>query len=140
VLRVKRERAPTHYRYHQIDTSACCRAKNTARLAKILSNDVARDYLELAIDSAVTRLEGQDRTEPDMTILSQLRQVDLALHLWQSYYSTVLIPLISSVAAVRKDALQSNVNVVTRVENKVNSLVHRFLDGGSFEPLAHNQD
>jgi len=94
-----------------------------------LADDIGGDYLELALDSASARLEGQDRSEPELALLEQIHQVDLALHLWQTYYSTVLVPLISSAPAVRRDALRWNVNIVTRVEGKVNSLVHRFLDG-----------
>jgi len=94
-----------------------------------LADDIGGDYLELALDSASARLEGQDRAEPELVLLEQIHQVDLALHLWQTYYSTVLVPLISSAPEVRRDALRWNVNIVTRVEGKVNNLVHRFLDG-----------
>ncbi|KAH8084591.1 exocyst complex component Sec10-domain-containing protein [Filobasidium floriforme] len=103
-------------------------AQNASKLAKLLADDIGGDYLELALESASSKLDGQDRSEPDLSILGQIRQVDLALHLWQTYYSTVLVPLVSSSPAVRRDALRWNANTVTRVEGKVNTLVLRFLD------------
>ena len=99
----------------------------------MLADDIGGDYLELALESASSKLDGQDRVEPDLAILGQIHQVDLALHLWQTYYSTVLVPLVSSSPAVRRDALRWNANTVTRVEGKVNKLVLRFLDGKSLD-------
>lgn len=111
--------------------SYSCSAQNASKLAKLLADDIGGDYLELALESASSKLDGQDRSEPDLSILRQIHQVDLALHLWQTYYSTVLVPLVSSSPAVRRDALRWNANTVTRVEGKVNTLVLRFLDGES---------
>lgn len=102
---------------------------NTHKLAKLLSDDIGGDYLELSIDSAFTRLEAQEKMELDVGILGQIKQIDLALHLWQTYYSTALVPLISPEPLLRKEALQGNANTVTRVESKINSLIHRVLDG-----------
>lgn len=76
------------------------------------------------------------RSEPDINLLGQIHQVDLALHLWQTYHSTVLVTLISTAPQIRKGAVQVNQNSVTRVENKVNMLMHKLLDG---KPRSHYQ-
>lgn len=64
-----------------------------------------------------------------MNCLKVVRDLDLAVQLWQRYVSTALMPLAGSSLAVRREMTAFNSQTLSRIEGKVNELMQRTTDG-----------
>ncbi|KAJ9123956.1 hypothetical protein QFC22_000747 [Naganishia vaughanmartiniae] len=103
--------------------------KNTNIIAHVLMDSIGRNYMELALDSLIARLDVYDgKVEPPIAGLLALKQTDLILHLWQRYSATAILPLAASSITVRKQYSQANASATTRIEGKANSLLQKTID------------
>lgn len=85
-----------------------------------------------ATPRALSKLEANDpRFEPDLSALATVKTSDLLCALSQRYVTTALTPLVSSAVGVRRDLAVLNQANVSRIETKVNAILHRLLDGKS---------
>lgn len=109
-------------------------AKNVFSLLKVLSEAYIKNYIEVALDSALARgiaQEARGTTIPDLKDLSVVRMVDLILQLWQHYVSIALLPLASSSVTVRREMSIFNNHLLLRVEKKCDSVVQKIADSES---------
>ncbi|KAI5119514.1 hypothetical protein M0805_002450 [Coniferiporia weirii] len=103
--------------------------KHAFALSKVLAEAIGTNYVEVALETAFSRLETADpKVEPSLQALSVLRLVDLICHLWQQYVSTALLPLTSSSVTVRREMVIFNNQAVSRVEGAANVLMNRLTD------------
>lgn len=91
------------------------------------------DYLLLihtAPNSAISQFAAWDgKSEPPVDNIRIIREIDLAVQLWQRYVSTAMLPLAGSSLATRREMTAFNSGNLTRIENRVNELVKRTTDG-----------
>lgn len=105
------------------------RAKNAFALSKVLSESIIRSYVETSLDSSLFQFEHHDsKTEPDLAALHALKPADMICQLWQRYTSTAMVPLASSVQAIRREMTTYNQHNVVRMEDKVNAVVQKSID------------
>ncbi|KAF9534745.1 exocyst complex protein [Crepidotus variabilis] len=103
--------------------------KNTFTLLRILAEAIATSYVDIAIDTALARLDLADtKTEPNLQALSIIRSVDLICHLWQQYVNIALLPLASSSVTIRREMVVFNTQTVTRMETGANNLLQKLTD------------
>ncbi|THH12213.1 hypothetical protein EW145_g135 [Phellinidium pouzarii] len=103
--------------------------KHAFALSRVLAETIGTNYVEVALDTAYSRLEAADpKTEPSLHALSVLRLVDLICHLWQQYVSTALLPLASTSVTVRREMVIFNNQTVSRIEGVANVLMNRLTD------------
>ncbi|GAA5971736.1 hypothetical protein JCM3765_006973 [Sporobolomyces pararoseus] len=112
--------------------------KNAFSLLKILSQSFCKNYLELALDTAISRItvysnsnnqdSNNNRVEPNLSILLVLKPLDMIIQLWQRYISTALIPLAGTSVTVRREMSIFVNHVSVRIEGKVNQLLQKMLD------------
>ncbi|BEI80543.1 hypothetical protein CcaverHIS002_0110720 [Cutaneotrichosporon cavernicola] len=104
-------------------------AKNVMALSKVLSEAFGRSFTETALESRVAKLEQDDpRAEPDLGMLTVLKNANLVCQLWQRYSSTALVPLTSSAPVVRREMTTFNQHNVVLLEGKINTLVQKAVD------------
>jgi exocyst complex component 5 len=78
---------------------------------------------------AQQRLDTRDtKLEPEFSILTIVRQVELICHLWQQYVSIALLPLASSSIVVRRDMALFNNQVISRIEGLTSGVLQRLAD------------
>ncbi|PWN48937.1 exocyst complex component Sec10 [Violaceomyces palustris] len=105
--------------------------KNTFTLLKTLTQAYIKNYVETALDSALTVVMAQDArgpTLPDLTPMSVIRHVELIIALWQHYVNTALVPLASSSVTIRREMVIFNNHNLLRVEGKCDALLQRIAD------------
>ncbi|KAL0949322.1 hypothetical protein HGRIS_009397 [Hohenbuehelia grisea] len=104
-------------------------SKNVYALLRVLAEAIGTTYLELAMETALSRMETSDvKTEPQLEPLSILKAVDLICHLWQQYLNVALLPLASSSVTVRREMVIFNNQALSRLEGRANSLIQRVTD------------
>ncbi|KAJ3518050.1 hypothetical protein NLJ89_g85 [Agrocybe chaxingu] len=103
--------------------------KNTFTLLRVLAEALGVSYVDAAVETALSRLDGADtKSEPNLQPLSLIRSVDLICHLWQQYINTALQPLASSSVTIRREMVVFNNQVISRMETGANSLLQRITD------------
>ncbi|CCA68145.1 related to exocyst complex 100 kDa component [Serendipita indica DSM 11827] len=103
--------------------------KNVFSLMRTLSDAIGRGYVETALETAQNRLDTRDpKLEPEYSILSVIRQVELICHLWQQYVSVALLPLASSSIVVRREMALFNNQVINRIEGLTTGVLQRLAD------------
>ncbi|GMK57608.1 hypothetical protein CspeluHIS016_0404420 [Cutaneotrichosporon spelunceum] len=103
--------------------------KNVMALSKVLSEAFGRSFTETALESRIVKLEqGDPRVEPDLGVLTVLKNANLVCQLWQRYSSTALMPLTSSAPVVRREMATFNQHNVVLLEGKINTLVQKAVD------------
>ncbi|KAI0284271.1 exocyst complex component Sec10 [Russula aff. rugulosa BPL654] len=104
--------------------------KHTFALFRALSEVIAGGYIEVAINTATSRLEAIDHTkaEPSLQALSTLHLVDLICHLWQQYVNIALLPLAAGSVVVRREMVVFNNQTVSKIEGAANVLIQRLVD------------
>ncbi|KAI0030530.1 exocyst complex component Sec10 [Vararia minispora EC-137] len=104
--------------------------KHAFALFKTLADFISNAYMEIAMETAVARLETADhsKTEPGLQALSLLHSVDLITHLWQQYVNVALIPLASSSVTIRREMVIFNNQTVSKVEGAANGLSQHLTD------------
>ncbi|KAG8758897.1 Exocyst complex component 5 [Serendipita sp. 396] len=96
---------------------------------RILSDAIGRGYAETALETAQNKLESRDpKLEPEYSILSIARQVELICHLWQQYVSVAILPLASSSIVVRREMSIFNNQVIARIEALTSGLLQKLAD------------
>ena len=82
-----------------------------------------------ALIRALTQVAAyENKSEPDLGILSVIRQADLVMTLWQKYLSIALFSLAASSVTVRREMGIFNNHVVIRIEGKTNELIQKLTD------------
>ncbi|KAI0050185.1 exocyst complex component Sec10 [Auriscalpium vulgare] len=104
--------------------------KHTFSLLRALSDVISGGYIEVALDTASSRLEATDhsKAEPNFQLLSVLRHVDLICHLWQQYVNIALLPLATSSVTTRREMVVFNNQMVSKIEGAANALLQRLAD------------
>lgn len=104
--------------------------KNAFTLLRVLGDSFGQGYLETSLDTAVSLVTSWDgKTQPPIDCLKVIREVDLAVQLWQRYVSTAVLPLAGSSLAIRREMSAYNAGSMTRIENRINELEQRTTDG-----------
>ncbi|KAH6915055.1 exocyst complex component protein [Coprinopsis sp. MPI-PUGE-AT-0042] len=104
--------------------------KSTFALLKVLSEALANGYVEVALETAHTRIDAADtKNEPSPYPLTIIRQVDLICHLWQQYFNVALLPLASSSVTARREMVVYNTQTINRIESATNRLLQKVTDG-----------
>lgn len=74
----------------------------------------------------MTRLESRDpKLEPDPSLLTVVRTIDMICHLWQQYVNIAFLPLAGSSVTVRREMLIFNNQSMSRIEGTTNSLLQK---------------
>ncbi|TEB30100.1 exocyst complex protein [Coprinellus micaceus] len=103
--------------------------KSTFALLKVLSETLGQSYVEMALETAQSRLDAIDsKSEPALHILSVVKAVDLICHLWQQYINIALLPLASSSVTTRREMVQFNTQTINRIESATNNVLQRMAD------------
>ncbi|KAG2013827.1 exocyst complex component protein [Coprinopsis cinerea AmutBmut pab1-1] len=103
--------------------------KSTFSLLKVLSEAIGNNYVEVALETALLRLEAADsKSEPNLSPLAIIRQVDLICHLWQQYVNVAILPLASSSVTVRREMVVFNTQTINRIEGATNRLLQKVTD------------
>ncbi|QRV72577.1 exocyst complex component Sec10 [Ceratobasidium sp. AG-Ba] len=103
--------------------------KNALALLRVLAEALGRSYIEVAIETAQTRLETRDtKLEPELSGLGIIRSADLICHLWQQYTNIALLPLASSSVTMRREMSIFNSQTISRVEGAANTLMQKIID------------
>ncbi|KAK9897374.1 exocyst complex component Sec10 [Cystobasidium minutum MCA 4210] len=103
--------------------------KNAFALLRVLGDSFGQGYLETALDTAISLVTSADgKTQPPIDSLKVIREVDLAVQLWQRYVSTAILPLAGSSLAMRREMSAYNAGSMTRIENRINELEQKMTD------------
>ncbi|KAI1786648.1 exocyst complex component Sec10 [Ganoderma leucocontextum] len=103
--------------------------KHTFALLRVLAAAIGSSYVEIALETVLTRLETADsKTDPSMQPLTVLCEVDLICHLWQRYVTMALLPLASSSVTVRREMVIFNNQAVSRIEGGANQVTQKLTD------------
>ncbi|KAJ3533558.1 hypothetical protein NMY22_g7283 [Coprinellus aureogranulatus] len=103
--------------------------KSTFALLRVLSEALGPNYLEMALETAQSRLDAVDaKSEPALHILSVVKAVDLICHLWQQYINIALLPLASSSVTARREMVQFNTQTINRIESATNNVLQKMAD------------
>ncbi|KAJ2916426.1 hypothetical protein MD484_g4006, partial [Candolleomyces efflorescens] len=103
--------------------------KSTFALLRVLSDTLGPGYVELALETAQTRLEAVDsKSEPTLHTLAVIKTVALICHLWQQYINVALLPLASSSVTVRREMVHYNTQTLNRIETTTNGVLQRLTD------------
>lgn len=106
--------------------------KNAFALLRVLGDSFGQGYLETALETAISLVSTSDgKTQPPIDCLKVIREVDLAVQLWQRYVSTAILPLAGSSLAIRREMSAYNSGSMSRIENRINELEQRTTDGVS---------
>lgn len=106
--------------------------KNAFALLRVLGDSFGQGYLETALDTAISLISTSDgKNPPPIDCLKVIREVDLAVQLWQRYVSTAIIPLAGSSLAIRREMSAYNAGSMSRIEARINDLELRTTDGTS---------
>ncbi|KZS97887.1 exocyst complex component Sec10 [Sistotremastrum niveocremeum HHB9708] len=103
-------------------------AKHAFALMRVLAETLGPAYIELAIETALGRLEGAKIEALDLSSLAVIKQIDIICHLWQQYLSIALLPLANSTMTVRREMVIFNNQTLSRIEGAVNSLLQKIVD------------
>lgn len=110
-------------------------AKDVSALLNLLLTHMGEIYIETALDSAndlAVQQESSTKTEPDLSYLIPLRSAIATMHLLSTAAHTVLIPLASTASSsnlsTRRDMEKSATVALDRMEDKVNTVMHRSID------------
>lgn len=103
--------------------------KNAFALLRVLGDSFGQGYLETALDTAISLVTAWDgKSQPPIDCLKVIREVDLAVQLWQRYVSTAMLPLAGTSLAIRREMSAYNAGSMSRIENRINELEQRTTD------------
>jgi len=104
--------------------------KNAFSLLRVLGDSFGQGYLETSLDTATSLVMSWDgKTQPPIDCLRVIREVDLAVQLWQRYVSTAVLPLAGSSLAIRREMSAYNAGSMSRIESRINELEQRTTEG-----------
>lgn len=103
--------------------------KNTFILLRVLAEAIANSYLEVAIESALARIDSADpKVEPSLQAFTVIYSVDAISHLWQRYMNIAIFPLAAASVTTRREMSVFVNQTISRMEGAVNNLLQRLTD------------
>lgn len=103
--------------------------KNVFTLLKTLSESFCKGYIETALETSLAQFTSYDlKAEPDMKPMAVIKTSDMAMHLWQRYVTTVIIPLAASSVTIRREMSIFNNHILVRIESKINAVAKKALE------------
>ncbi|KAI6152210.1 exocyst complex component Sec10-like protein [Pisolithus tinctorius] len=103
--------------------------KNTFILLRVLAEAIANSYLEVAIETALARIDSADpKVEPSLQAFTVIYSVDAISHLWQRYMNIAIFPLASASVTTRREMSVFVNQTISRMEGAVNNLLQRLTD------------
>ncbi|KAI6047487.1 exocyst complex component Sec10-like protein [Pisolithus marmoratus] len=103
--------------------------KNTLILLRVLAEAIANSYLEVAIETALVRIDSADpKAEPSLQAFTVIYSVDAICHLWQRYMNIAIFPLVASSVTIRREMSVFVNQTISRVEGAINNLLQRLTD------------
>ncbi|KAI6035077.1 exocyst complex component Sec10-domain-containing protein [Pisolithus orientalis] len=98
--------------------------KNTFILLRVLAEAIANSYLEVAIESALARIDSADpKVEPSLQAFTVIYSVDAISHLWQRYMNIAIFPLAAASVTTRREMSVFVNQTISRMEGAVNNLL-----------------
>lgn len=96
---------------------------------KTLADSYCKAYVETALETSLAQFVTHDaKLEPDVKPLMVIKTADMAMHLWQRYVTTAIVPLASASVTVRREMSIFNNHILVRIEGKVNSMAQKCLE------------
>ncbi|KAH9821082.1 exocyst complex component Sec10-like protein [Melampsora americana] len=112
--------------------------KNVFSLLKTLADNYCNAYVETALESSLAQFVSHDtKLEPDLKPVTAIKAADMAMHLWQRYVTTAIVPLAAASVTIRREMSIFNNHILVRIEGKVNSLAQKCLENVVFW-LSHS--
>ncbi|KAA6409885.1 MAG: exocyst complex component Sec10 [Lasallia pustulata] len=104
--------------------------KDVSSLLGLLLTNMGEIYVETALDAANELAASQEnaKTEPDLSFMPSLYAAITTMHLMITCINTVLIPLAASNITVRRNMEHTTSSALSRMEDKVNSIMQRTID------------
>ncbi|KAI4122357.1 MAG: hypothetical protein LQ347_006529 [Umbilicaria vellea] len=104
--------------------------KDVSSLLNLLLTNMGEIYVETALDAANELAASQEnsKADPDLSFMPSLHAAIMIMHLMITCINTVLIPLAASNVTVRRSMEHTTSYAVSRMEDKVNSIVQRTID------------
>ncbi|KAI7934449.1 hypothetical protein MJO28_017082 [Puccinia striiformis f. sp. tritici] len=103
--------------------------KNVFSLLKTLSESFCKAYIETALETSLAQFSSYDlKAEPSLKPMTVIRTADMAMHLWQRYVTTAIVPLAASSVNIRREMSIFNNQTLVRIENKINSVAQKALE------------
>ncbi|KAI6135023.1 exocyst complex component Sec10-like protein [Pisolithus croceorrhizus] len=103
--------------------------KNTFTLLRVLAEAIANSYLEVAIETALARIDSTDpKAEPSLQAFTVIYSVDTISHLWQRYMNIAIFPLAASSVTIRREMSVFVNQTISRMEGAANNLLQRLTD------------
>ena len=104
--------------------------RNMRALMKILLDHVYMQYVDIAVETALEDLKMSDGKtgDPDLAQLYLLTKCDHIARLLQMHFETAVLPLLVNHPAMMRDMLNEKNALLTQMEAKLNTLMHRQLD------------
>lgn len=105
--------------------------KDVRELLVLLIGNLGEIYLETALDAATETAaasEGNIKSEPDFSYLTDLRSSISILHLLLITIQTLLLPLAATNLTIRRDLEKTTNKFVDRMESKIDSILQKTID------------
>ncbi|KAN0085013.1 Exocyst complex component Sec10-like protein [Elaphomyces granulatus] len=105
--------------------------KDVAMLLHLLLTMMSEGYVEASLDASLdmtTSLESA-KSEPDFSYLHNLHPAISITHLMIMSINTVLVPLVAGSITIRREMEKKTNFATTRVEEKINTIEQRTVDG-----------
>ena len=118
--------------------------KDVSALLSLLLTNLGTIYIDTALDAAFDMASTQEnsKAEPDLTYLLTLRPTISTITLLSTTTRSVLIPLATANVTIRREMERAAASATDRMEEKVNSIMHRTIDVVSawiIKPLSNHK-
>ncbi|WAR59905.1 hypothetical protein PtB15_11B546 [Puccinia triticina] len=103
--------------------------KNVFSLLKTLAESFCKGYVETALETSLAQFSSYDlKAEPSLKPMTVIKTADMAMHLWQRYVTTAIVPLAAASVNIRREMSIFNNHILVRIENKINSVAQKALE------------
>ncbi|KAA1097249.1 Exocyst complex component 5 [Puccinia graminis f. sp. tritici] len=103
--------------------------KNVFSLLKTLAESFCKGYIETALETSLAQFSSYDfKAEPSLKPMTVIKTADMAMHLWQRYVTTAIVPLAAVSVNIRREMSIFNNHILVRIENKINSVAQKALE------------
>lgn len=93
--------------------------------------------IELTSNDRASEMADQTvKTEPDLTYFLEIKPATKIMHLMFSFINTALIPLSQTSLTTRRDMTKLSNSTLTTLEQKVNTIIQKTIDGKYIATLA----
>ncbi|WAQ89859.1 hypothetical protein PtA15_11A551 [Puccinia triticina] len=113
--------------------------ENVFSLLKTLAESFCKGYVETALETSLAQFSSYDlKAEPSLKTVTVIKTADMAMHLWQRYVTTTIVPLAAASVNIRREMSIFNNHTMVRIENKINSVAQKAFECNCYHHQQHN--